>query len=72
LQDIVEFLEGLLECFGVVTLCEILVGLEGEGELPGAELGDLHSSVAIEDPEQEGLLVDAVEEHRVFHVLPPT
>lgn len=38
----------------------------------GTELRDFDSSVAVEYAEEEDFFADAVEEDRVFHILPPT
>jgi len=71
-EDVVELLEGLLEGFGVVSLFEGFVGLQRKRELLGAELRNLHPSVAVENAEKEGFFADPVEEDGVLHVLSPS
>ena len=70
-QNLIEFLKGLFKCLGIVTLLEGLGGLEDHGDLLGAELGHLDSSVAVKNGEKEDFLIDAMEEYGILHVFAP-
>lgn len=67
----VQRLKGLLQCLAILSQLKVLIALEHFRQFLGAELRDLDSAMPVEDSKEEGFLVDAVEEKRVLHVLPP-
>lgn len=71
LEHLIELVENFLEGLGVVSSLEGAIFLEEIGEMESAVVGNLNSSVAIEDGEEKDVLVDSSKHDSVLHVLSP-